>query len=185
MSRADSHADVGRYSLVWMALATLAMLPTQAAETQERKPLTKPGQTYVGIDVTGCAEQCPSYEIYLFDNGRMKFRGNQFTSDRGTVNHTPFGEQYKKLVEYISSGNLAGERPACADEAGHTSVTLFSTVGGESKKATYSFGCAGDVETATSLISRFVDGSGNWKRIYSEWKYWTEKKFDSKPKRAP
>jgi hypothetical protein len=180
MSLAHTHANIGRRSVVGVVLAALT-LSAQSAETQERKPLTKPGQTYIGIDVAGCADKCPSYEIYLFENGRMIYRANNsHTSQQGLANRTPFGAQYRQLVEFISTGDLLKERPACADAAGHTSVTLHSTAGGEAKKTTYSFGCPGEADTATSLISHFVDGSGTWKLINRNWKYWTEKKFDSK-----
>jgi len=179
MSRALSHAIFRRCALVGMVLAILAMLPVRAAESPERKPLTKPGQTYVGIDVVGCTDKCPSYELYLFDNGRMMFRpNNKFTSQQGLANRSPFGEQYKQLVQFVSSGDFFKEKSACADAAGHTTVTLHSSAGGETKTATYSFGCTGEADTATSLISHFVDGSGTWKLINRNWKYWTGKKFD-------
>jgi hypothetical protein len=172
---------MARSQPLWMLLATLAVFPAQSAETQDKKPLTKPGQTYVGIDVTGCADKCPSYEIYLFENGRMMFRpNNTFTSRQGLVNRSPFGTQYGQLVAAISSGNFFKEKPACKEAAGHTAVTLFSTVDGAEKKTSYSFGCPDEAVAATSLISQFVDRSGTWKLINSSWKYWTEKKFDSK-----
>ena len=72
------------------------------------------------------------------------------------------------------------EKPACNEAAGHTTVTLVSTVDGAEKKTAYSFGCQAEADAATSLISQFVDGSGTWKLINTSWKYWTEKKFDSK-----
>ncbi len=181
MSRTHSQTTHGRYSLASMVLGSFAILIAPAANTEDRKPLTKPGQTYIGIDVTGCADKCPSYEIYLFENGRMMFRpNNTHTSQQGLANRTPFGNQYKQLVAYISAGDFFKERPACADAAGHTGVTLHSSAGGELKKATFSFGCPGEADAATSLISQFVDQSGTWKLINRDWEYWTAKKFDSK-----
>lgn len=181
MSRAHTHANIRSCSLAGMMFATLAIFPARAAETKESKPLIKPGQTYIGIDVTGCSDQCPSYEIYLFENGRMMFRANNtYTSQQGLANRTPFGNQYKKLVEYISGGDFFRDKPACADATGHTSVTLHSAAAGEPRKSSFSFGCPGEADTATSLISQFVDESGTWKLINRDWKYWTEKKFDSK-----
>jgi len=164
-----------------MALAALAILRSQPAETQEKKPLPKPGETYVGIEVIGCADRCPSYEIYFFENGRMKYRpNNKFTSERDSANRTPFGSEYKELAEFVSSKELFKEKPACAEEAGHTSVALHSAAGGESKKAYYSLGCPADVDTATTLISRFVNASGTWRLINTRWEYWTAKKYDAK-----
>jgi hypothetical protein len=180
MSREKSHLNI-RSAIAWITLATLAMLRTQPAEPQEKKPLPKPGETYVGIAVNGCADRCPSYEIYFFENGRMKYRpNNKFTTERDSASRTPFGNEFKSLAEFISSKDLFKEKSACTADAGHTSVTLHSTVGGEARKAYFSLGCPADVETATTLITRFVNSSGTWRLINNKWEYWTAANYDAK-----
>jgi hypothetical protein len=182
MSGAHGQTIGGRYSLVLVVFATLAAFSSQAAEPKERKPLTEPGQTYVGIEVVGCAERCPSYEIYLLDNGRMLFRANDNTVSKGVTNRSGgYGSQYKILVEFLSSGKFFKEGADCSPASpGHTSVTVFSTVGGEQKRTLWNFGCAGDAENATALISKFVDKSGTWMKINRNWEYWQAHQYDTK-----
>src|SRR6188768_1879782 len=86
-------------------VASLALFVTAAAadDPAALPPLAKPGDSYVSLQVEGCANKCPSFEIYVFRNGRMTFRSNnQYTAARGTQYKSGMPDVYNKISKYLA-----------------------------------------------------------------------------------
>jgi hypothetical protein len=138
---------------IWIVFATVAV-----AEEREPKPLAKPGDTYVAIEYHGCLGTCPAFDLYVFDNGHLVFRGNnRYTARRGTVHRTVDRKVYQRLVTYLETHPIFDERPECPNWwTDHPGITAISTSRGQPQQAYWYFGCERDSDTAQEIFETFV-----------------------------
>lgn len=157
------------------ALLLIARLPIAlAAEPATREPLTKPGDTFVALQIEGCANRCPSFEIVVFDTGRMTFRpNNSYTSENGPVFKNGLRSIYERIEKYLQDSDAFSVPADCTGPTSDpTVVTVQSVKGSQAQKASWSSGCANQVEKARALGKVFVNETGTWSLINSDARYW-------------
>jgi hypothetical protein len=156
----------------WMLAAFPLVVASQ--EAAPPAPDAEPGSRYVALEVQGCADKCPSFEIQVYDTGRMIFRpNNPYNSSKGPVRKSGMRNVYDRIANYLeSSGAL--ETPAdCTDRRdGAATATVESAHGADVKKASWSAGCANQAEKAKALAKVFVNQTGMWRNINSDSRYW-------------
>ena len=104
----------------WLALSGIS---ASAEEAAARTPLAKPGDTYVSLQVEGCADKCPSFEIYVFDTGRMTFRSNnQYTSARGKHFKSGMPTVYAQIRKYLEESGTFTQSSECTQQKPEASV---------------------------------------------------------------
>ena len=157
-------------------VASLALFVTAAAaeDPVAPTPLAKPGDTYVSLQVEGCENKCPSFEIYVFSNGRMTFRSNnQYTSAKGTHYKSGMRDIYNKISKYLAdSGAFSGPTECAAKNADTSIATAQSAQESQLQKATWSSSCAEQREKGRSVVKVFVNQTGMWRLIHSDTRYW-------------
>jgi hypothetical protein len=162
-----------------LAIVTAAclMIPGAAALAEEggaRAPLAKPGDTYVSLQVEGCAARCPSFEIYVFSNGRAVFRSNnQYTAAKGRQHKNGMPNIHKEIAKYLEQSQTFAAHPECAQGSEQaTIVTVQSARDSQVEKSTWSTACADQRAKARAVAKVFVNQTGMWKLIHSDTRYW-------------
>ena len=166
-------------SIHGLALAACLALPGMTASAQETAapaPLAKPGDNYVSLQVEGCANKCPSFEIYVFDNGRMTFRSNnKYTSAKGKHFKTGLPNIYQKISQYLEESGAFSAKVECTEKNADTSVaTAKSVKDSQEQTASWSSSCAEQRAKGRALVKVFVNQTGMWKLIHSDTRYWEE-----------
>jgi len=156
--------------------AGLAMLVTTAVaeESAAPTPLAKPGDTYVSLQVEGCANKCPSFEIYVFKNGRMTFRSNnQYTAAKGTHYKNGMPDIYNKISKYLAETGAFNAPAECATTNAETSTaTAQSAKDSQAQTASWSSSCAEQRDRGRAVVKVFVNQTGMWRLIHSDTRYW-------------
>ena len=118
------------------ALAALLCVGVAFADKPETKPyaagapyggipLWEPGDRFVAISGGSCAGTCPVYELYVFEDGRVKFSGRKDTRRTGIATKQVSPEVYAELVGYGLSGrhrSLQSDVSAARASALHCSM---------------------------------------------------------------
>jgi len=164
------------------ATACVPFIASGIAGAGERKPLAKPGDTYVAISFHGCLGTCPDFELYVFDDGHLVFRGNnRYTARRGIVHRTVGRNTYQRLLNYLDSHPVFDKRPECVEWAtDHPGVTAFSTSHGQPQKAYWYFGCVRDADFARELFETFVVETNTAALIDSDTREWEKTSTEMK-----
>ncbi len=163
--------SIPRFTL--SAALLLGCLGSAHAADEAQAPLAKEGDTYVSLQVE-CPEQCASFEIYVFDNGRMTFRpNNEHTSTHAIVNKNGVQSIYKRIAKYLQDTGAFAEQPECTGSKDNApAATVQSAHDGQVQKARWSAGCTNQVEKARALVKVFVNQTGMWRDINHDSRYW-------------
>ena len=157
-------------------VASLALCVTAAAaeDSAAPPPLAKTGDSYVSLQVQGCANKCPSFEIYVFSTGRMTFRSNnRYTSAKGTHYKSGMRDIYNKISKYLADSGAFSAQAECTATGADTSVaTAQSAQNSQLQKATWSSSCAEQREKGRAVVKVFVNQTGMWRLIQSDTRYW-------------
>jgi hypothetical protein len=161
------------------AIATLLALIAPAliaAEGDQATPVAKPDGNFISLQVAGCNDKCPEFEISIFDNGRLLFRPNNAKNST----HTPLSKNgmrsiYTRVEKYLRDSGALSEPTECANQKGDAPFALVkSSNDSQVQQAKWSAGCANQVEKARSLVKVFVNQSGFWRDINHDSRYWEE-----------
>jgi hypothetical protein len=155
----------------WLALNGISVSAEDAAA---RAPLAKPGDTYVSLQVEGCANKCPSFEIYVFDTGRMTFRSNnQYTSAKGKHFKSGMPTVYAQIRKYLEESSAFTQSSECTEQKPEASVaTAQSAHDSQVDKASWSSACENQREKGRAVVKVFVNQTGMWRLINSDTRYW-------------
>lgn len=165
--------------LRWMFSGMVFLAAASAVAQEERPALATPSDTYVALEVLGCAGNCPAYELYLFDDGRVAFRSNnRFTSHRGTVRKQGSPENYTRLTDLIDRVDALRPAPCENPGEGKPGVRVISGFGSLLQQASWSFGCPNQRDTADRLIKGFVEATGTWRLVKANPRYWQRPLYD-------
>jgi Domain of unknown function (DUF6438) len=160
-----------------LALASgIALLIAVAAaeDSGTSAPLAKPGDTYVSLQVAGCQGKCPSFEIYVFNTGRMTFRSNnRYTAAKGTHYKSGMPDIYQKISKYLEESGAFDALAECAQKEADPSVaTAQSAKDSQTQKASWSSSCAEQRDKGRAVVKVFVNQTGMWRLIRSDTRYW-------------
>jgi hypothetical protein len=155
----------------WLALNGISAAAEDAAA---RTPLAKPGDTYVSLQVEGCANKCPSFEIYVFSTGRMTFRSNnQYTSARGKHFKSGMPDVYAQIRKYLEESGAFTQSAECTGQQSGASVaTAQSAHDSQVDKASWSQACGNQRDEGRAVVKVFVNQTGMWRLINSDTRYW-------------
>ena len=153
---------------------TCLSFASAAEEPAAREPLTKPGDSFVSLQVEGCADKCPSFEIVVFDTGRITFRSNNsYTSEKGVAFKNGMRAIHGRIEKYLQdSGAFSPPADCTGATSDPTVVTVQSVRDSGTQEASWSSGCANQVEKARAIAKDFVNESGTRRMINSDTRYW-------------
>jgi hypothetical protein len=163
--------SAGRFA--WALLAACPLVAI-AQDTAAPAPAAEPGGKFVALDVQGCADKCPSFEITVYDSGRMIFKpNNQYNSSNGPVRKNGMRNVYERIAKYLQDTGSLNAPADCTDRKDGAAVaTVSSGQGSDVRKASWSAGCANQAERAKSIAKVFVNQTGMWRNINSDSRYW-------------
>lgn len=132
------------------------------------------GSNYVSLQVVGCAAKCPSFEIQVFDNGRMTFKSNnEYTAEKGTEHRNGMRSIYTRISKYLQdSGALTAAAECTPGKADPSVATVQAVNAGQTQKASWSSGCANQKDKGKSIVKVFVNQTGMWRLIHSDTRWW-------------
>ena len=158
---------------VALAACLAFAISASSEEAAAPAPLAKPGDTYVSLQVDGCPTKCPSFEIYVFKNGLVKFRSGKNTSAKGTQYKNGMPDVYTKIAKYLEESGAFGAQAACAEKNANTSTaTATSAKDSQEQKASWSSSCADSREKGRAVVKVFVNQTGTWRFIHSDPRWW-------------
>lgn len=144
-----------------------------AAASAAPAPLAKAGDTYVALQVQGCATRCPSFEVYVFKNGLVKFRSGGNTSAKGTQYKNGMPDAYTRIAKYLEESAALGAQSECAAKDANTSTaTATSAKDSQEQKASWSSSCADSRDKGRAVVKVFVNQTGTWRFIHSDPRWW-------------
>ena len=125
-------------------------------------PAWNPGEKFVAIAGGACSGTCPVYELYVFDDGRVIFRGKKFTGKEGVwkkqVDKQAYGEL---LTQVVRSGVLDPEtkikRGTCLKDRPVLTVMRSAPDGQSMHMQLLNSGCDGFADIARNLEKLFID----------------------------
>jgi hypothetical protein len=155
-------------------LAVTTSTPAEQAVTPAAPaPMAKTGDTFVSLQVEGCASKCPTFEIYVFRNGLVKFRSGKNTSAKGTQYKNGMPDVYKQISRYLEQSGALDAKAECAEKNAGTSVAIATSMkDAQERKATWSSSCPEQRERGRAVVKVFVNQTGMWRMIHSDPRWW-------------
>lgn len=158
-----------RFLLV-VALAALGSAAAWAEKPQDKPyaasspfggiPPWNPGEKFIGISGGSCSGTCPVYELYVFDDGRVVFRGRKDTTRTGTWKKQVSPEAYRELLAMlIKTGVLDEEIKRRTCLKGRSTLTVLRSISdkGDVRTVTLNSGCEGHADLVKQIEGQFIE----------------------------
>ncbi len=159
---------------LFAVLAALAGVNPALAEKPQDKPYAAgspfggippwtPGEKFIGISGGACAGTCPVYELYLFDDGRVVFRGRKDTSKSGSWKKQVPREVYAELLAMFIKTRVLDEeikRRGCLKGRSMLIVMRSISDAGDVRTVSLNSGCEGHADLVKQIEGRFIDSTG-------------------------
>jgi len=137
---------------------------TAAGDHSSRPPLVTAGETYIARIGGTCLGPCPDYEVYLFNDGRVIYRGNSHTTVSGIKRKNIPKERFEKLKSAIESSDLF-QRPEAKDcLTDSPTVWIEADLGKGIRRRLVDFGCLSDRNTMWAVVELMdeIAGAQEW-----------------------
>jgi hypothetical protein len=158
--------------------ATLLAVPASAEKPQVRPyaagslsggiPLWNPGDKFVAIAGGTCSGNCPVYELFVFDDGRIVFLGKKNTGKTGVWKKQMEPTVYRELLTtVVRTGVLDDEeikRGTCLKGRPMLTVMRSEPDGQSMRMQTLNPGCGGHADIARDIEKLFIEWTevANW-----------------------
>lgn len=153
--------------LISLSLNTETRL--DSSRTSFVKVETEQSDTLVKMERTVCFGTCPSYTLYIQENGKVTFIGKEFVEHKGMAMGEMSKEKIHLLIETIRESHFmeVASNPECKSRyTDMPSVFLTIEVEGEQNSVSHYHGCKGfrfekqlyDLETAIDSLA----GTEKW-----------------------
>jgi hypothetical protein len=163
-----------RTGLVAFLLTTLAFTGIARAEKPEVKPyaagapyggipIWSPGDKFIGVSGGTCDGNCPVYELYLFDDGRVVFNGRKGTRKTGLWNKKVAPEIYAELLTTIVRTKVLDEeikRGTCLKGRSMLIVMRSASDAGDVRTMALNSGCEGYADLVKQIEGQFIESTG-------------------------
>ena len=163
-----------RTGLVVFVLAALAFTGIALAEKPLVKPyaagapyggipIWSPGEKFVGVSGGTCSGNCPVYELYVFDDGRVVFNGRKGTKKVGVWNKKVAPEVYAELLTTLVRTKVLDEeikRGTCLKGRPMLIVMRAASDAGDVRTMAMNSGCEGYADLVKQIEGQFIDSTG-------------------------
>lgn len=133
--------------------------PYAAGSPSGGVPVWNQGEKFVAVAGGDCRGNCPIYELYVFDDGRVVFVGKRNTGKTGIFRKQVAPEAYAELLtQIVRSKVLDGEikRGTCLADRSVLTVMRPSPDGASVRTQLLNSGCDGHADLAKQLESAFI-----------------------------
>jgi len=163
-----------RTGLIVFALTALAFTGLALAEKPLVKPyaagapyggipIWSPGEKFVAVSSGTCDGNCPVYELYVFDDGRVVFNGRKGTSKVGVWNKKVEPEVYAELLTTLVRTKVLDEeikRKTCLKGRSVLTVMRSATDAGDVRTVLLNSGCEGYADLVREIEGQFISSTG-------------------------
>lgn len=153
------------------ALAALLVTGLAFADKPENKPyaagapfggipLWEPGDNFVAISGGACAGTCPVYELYVFDDGRVKFSGRKDTRKTGLWTKQVSPDVYAELLATIVRTKVLDaeiKRKTCLKGRSVLTVMRSVSAAGDIRRVLMNSGCEGYADLTKEIETAFIE----------------------------
>lgn len=157
-------------NLVLIVLAALSFTSLALADKPQDKPyaagapfgglpLWEPGDKFVGISSGSCSGNCPVYELYVFEDGRVVFSGRKDTAKSGVWKKQVSPEAYAELLATIVRTKVLDEeikRKTCLKGRPVLTVLRSASDSGNVRTVLLNSGCEGYADLVKEIESAFT-----------------------------
>ena len=137
--------------------------PYAAAAPYGGIPLWNPGDKFVGVSGGTCDGNCPIYELYVFDDGRVVFSGRKGTRKSGVWNKKVAPEVYAELLTTLVQTKVLDEeikRRTCLKGRSMLIVMRSATDAGDVRTVSMNSGCEGYADLVKRIETQFIESTG-------------------------
>ncbi len=123
-----------------------------------------------------CSGNCPVYELYVFDDGRVVFNGRKDTSKVGVWKKKVGPEVYAELLTTIVRTKVLDKeikRGTCLKGRSMLIVMRSASDAGDVRTVSLNSGCEGHADLVKRIEGQFIDSTGVAKWLVPP-KYWDE-----------
>ena len=163
-----------RTKVIAFTLAVLAIAGAALAEKPVVKPyaagapyggipLWNPGEQFIGVSGGTCSGNCPVYELYLFDDGRVVFNGRKGTRKVGVWNKKVSPDVYAELLTTIVRTKVLDEeikRGTCLKGRSMLIVMRTASDAGDVRTMALNSGCEGYADLVKQIEGQFIESTG-------------------------
>ena len=163
-----------RTKVIAFTLAVLAIAGAALAEKPVVKPyaagapyggipLWNPGEKFIGVSGGTCSGNCPVYELYLFDDGRVVFNGRKGTRKVGVWNKQVSPDVYAELLTTIVRTKVLDEeikRGTCLKGRSMLIVMRTASDAGDVRTMALNSGCEGYADLVKQIEGQFIESTG-------------------------
>ena len=163
-----------RTKVIAFTLAVLAIAGAALAEKPVVKPyaagapyggipLWNPGEKFIGVSGGTCSGNCPVYELYLFDDGRVVFNGRKGTRKVGVWNKKVSPDVYAELLTTIVRTKVLDEeikRGTCLKGRSMLIVMRTASDAGDVRTMALNSGCEGYADLVKQIEGQFIESTG-------------------------
>jgi hypothetical protein len=146
-----------------LALADKPVLkPYAAGAPYGGIPLWSPGDKFIGVSSGTCSGNCPVYELYLFDDGRVVFNGRKGTRKTGVWNKKVAPDVYADLLTTIVRTKVLDEeikRGTCLKGRSVLTVMRSASDTGDVNTVLLNSGCEGYADLVKQIEGQFIDNT--------------------------
>jgi Domain of unknown function (DUF6438) len=168
MKRAFALLALAALAFPGLALAEKPVLkPYAAGAPYGGIPIWSPGETFIAVSSGTCSGNCPVYELYLFDDGRVVFNGRKGTKKVGVWNKKVSPDVYAELLTTIVRTKVLDEeikRGTCLKGRSMLIVMRSASEAGDVRTVSLNSGCEGYADLVKQIEGQFIDSTGvaNW-----------------------
>jgi hypothetical protein len=162
-------AGIVAFALAALALTGIALAekpvvkPYAAGAPSGGIPIWSPGEKFVGVSGGTCSGNCPVYELYVFDDGRVVFNGRKGTSKVGVWNKKVDPEVYAELLTTIVRTKVLDEeikRGTCLKGRSMLIVMRSASDAGDVRTVALNSGCEGYADLVKEIEGLFISSTG-------------------------
>jgi len=125
-------------------------------------PVAATGDNYVALSGGSCSGECPVYQIFVFESGRIVFIGKQHTRQLGVVERQTMPGVYYDLQKLIVVRGAFSRRFQIACSAGKPAFAVGAVQGTRVRTGYLDSGCfnqRGDLDAIRQAFVRVADAS--------------------------
>jgi hypothetical protein len=105
---------------------------------------------------SACPGECPVYEIFVFESGRIVFNGKQHTRQTGLVDRLTMPSAYFELRKLLAVRRAYSRRFHVGCRSDGASFTVGAVEGERVRAGNLSYGCFNQVDDLDAITAAFI-----------------------------
>jgi hypothetical protein len=142
----------------------------------EREPLLAgANDTYVAISTYGCMGKCQTFDLYVFPNGHLIFRGHKYTARIGVVHRTVSRQSYERIRSFLETHEVFKARAECKEwSTDHPGLNVFDSKGGVRRESHWYWGSECDLPMVDQIYHLFIMETNTPRLVSTDTRYWQQ-----------